>query len=413
MKKIRNLLLIVALAIALLAPHYMAFVDAAQSGTGYKSSSDVVYSYDGKYVKNWGARGEDCTFLSPKAIDFYGTDYGFDVFSEYSGGTSKSDAYSSQLYKQLQSLMVTAHTYKTSYDGTKNLYKYTDCIKNDDTTVSCFYTAALMTSKWNSGNIWNREHTWPKSKETNGDAKTDIMMLRPTNKSANSGRGNTAYGESSGYYDPDDEKRIVEDGWSSVRGDCARIVLYVYTRWGNTSYMWGTKGVMESLDVLLKWMEEDPVDTWEMGRNDAVQAITGTRNVFVDYPEYAFLLFGREIPSDMVTPSGNASNGQGGNTSGGNTSGGNTDGGNSSGSVSDCNHTYINVDIKQPTETEDGYVVKICTECGDTVRETLSATGKDSVAPAAGCQSSIGGSTVTVLAFACSVVVFVRKKEKN
>ena len=44
---------------------------------------------------------------------------------------------------------------------------------------------------------------------------------------------------------------------------------------------------MESLDVLLLWMEQDPVDTWELGRNDAVQAITGTRNVFVDYPEYA------------------------------------------------------------------------------------------------------------------------------
>jgi hypothetical protein len=69
--------------------------------------------------------------------------------------------------------------------------------------------------------------------------------------------------------------------------------------------MWGSSGVMENLDILLKWMEEDPVDTWEMGRNDAVQSITGVRNVFVDYPEFAWLLFGREIPSDLVTPSGN------------------------------------------------------------------------------------------------------------
>jgi hypothetical protein len=50
-------------------------------------------------------------------------------------------------------------------------------------------------------------------------------------------------------------------------------------------------------------MEQDPVDTWEMGRNDAVQSITGTRNVFVDYPEYAWLLFGEECPKDLVTPS--------------------------------------------------------------------------------------------------------------
>jgi len=119
------------------------------------------------------------------------------------------------------------------------------------------------------------------------------MMLRPTWVSENSSRGNTAYGESGSYYDPGE----------STRGDCARIVLYVYTRWGNTGRMWGTSGVMESMDVLLKWMEQDPVDTWEMGRNDAVQAITGTRNVFVDYPEYAFLLFGKSVPNNYPTPS--------------------------------------------------------------------------------------------------------------
>ena len=42
-------------------------------------------------------------------------------------------------------------------------------------------------------------------------------------------------------------------------------------------------------DDLLRWIEEDPVDTWELGRNDSVEAITGTRNVFVDYPELPIL----------------------------------------------------------------------------------------------------------------------------
>ena len=69
--------------------------------------------------------------------------------------------------------------------------------------------------------------------------------------------------------------------------------------------MWGTSGVMESKSVLLEWVEEDPVDTWELGRNDSVESITGTRNVFVDYPELAFVLFGEEIPN-MTTPSGKA-----------------------------------------------------------------------------------------------------------
>ena len=128
------------------------------------------------------------------------------------------------------------------------------------------------------------------------------MMLRPTTTTENSSRGNEAFGESGSYYDPNDES----NGQYNLHGDVARIVLYVYVRWGNTSYMWGTSGVMESKEVLLKWMEEDPVDTWELGRNDAVQSITGTRNVFVDYPELAFDLFNADVPAGYDTPSGGA-----------------------------------------------------------------------------------------------------------
>ena len=61
---------------------------------------------------------------------------------------------------------------------------------------------------------------------------------------------------------------------------------------------------MESVDVLLEWMEIDPVDTWELVRNYSFESITGTRNVFVDYPELGFLLFGEEVPENMATPSG-------------------------------------------------------------------------------------------------------------
>ena len=60
--------------------------------------------------------------------------------------------------------------------------------------------------------------------------------------------------------------------------------------------------------MLLEWCELDPVDTWEMGRNEVVQKIQGNRNVFIDYPELAFKLFDKEVPSDMTTPSGEAKN---------------------------------------------------------------------------------------------------------
>ena len=263
------------------------------------SAADFSYQYSGKYIYNWGERGEVATFLSPNAESFYKKyNTSYDILSSYAGGTSQSNAPSSKLYSELKSLMSNAHTHITSYAETKDLYRYTDC-QNNGGKISSFYSGTLIGPAWGEGS-WNREHTWPNSKGLGGSDENDIMMLRPTSTSENSSRGNTAYGKSSGYYNPNSES----GGKYDLRGDVARIFLYVYVRWGNTSYAWGKSGVMESVDVLLEWMEIDPVDTWELGRNDSVESITGTRNVFVDYPELGFLLFGEEVPENMATPSG-------------------------------------------------------------------------------------------------------------
>ena len=93
----------------------------------------------------------------------------------------------------------------------------------------------------------------------------------------------------------------------NVKGDVARICLYVYARYGGEIGQCSSiTNVFQSVDVLLQWCALDPVDDWEMGRNDMVWAIQGNRNVFIDYPEYAWLIFDREIPADMATPSGMA-----------------------------------------------------------------------------------------------------------
>ncbi len=279
------------------------------------------------YVANWGTRGEDCTSLSSYAEGFYTGIYVFEDMSKTKGGTGQSDAYQSALYLELQTLMKSKHHTETSYGGTRDLYKYTDCEKGDTSKISSFYSGTAIGPDWDSGATWNREHTWPNSKGLGGNDENDIMMLRPTWVQENSDRGNAAYGIN--YYDPNTES----GGKYDLHGDVARIALYVYTRWGNTSNMWGSSGVIESLEVLLEWMESDPVDTWEMGRNDAVQSITGTRNVFVDYPEYAWLLFGEDVPADLVSPSGNKGAVGGDNSSEAETSQGGNQGGNQGGTT--------------------------------------------------------------------------------
>ena len=328
----------------------VAFVPALNLGA---SAAEVNYKYssDG-YIYNWGTRGTVATFLSPNAENFYeDNNTSYNELSSFSGGTGKSDAPKSELYRELQDLMESNHSHTNSYKDNNSLLKYTDC-QNGGGAISSFYSGKSIGPNWDSGSTWNKEHTWPDSKGLSGSDEDDIMMIRPTSTSENSSRGNTAYGKSSGYYNPNKES----GGKYDLRGDVARIFLYVYVRWGNTAYAWGTSGVMESVDVLLEWMEADPVDTWELGRNDSVESITGTRNVFVDYPELAFILFGEEIPADMQTPSGEAGN--------------------------QCDHNNLGTAVVSATCTENGYTLYVCqvAGCGYSYKDNIvEAKGHDYV----------------------------------
>lgn len=354
MNRLANRALSAVLALVLLCSAFIsvsakpASEQIITAPTGYTKASDVEYQTLNGYTLNWGARGEVCVFLSPNALAFYTGTTSYDALSSLEGSKQQNQVPGSSLFGALQELMESQHTFFTKYnkkgDGdSRQLYIYTDCMLSDSSQISTLYRGDIKPSAWSSGKTYNQEHVWPQSKCQNDKEVGDIMHLRACNPSENSSRGNDSYGESAGYYDPG----------VSVRGDCARMVLYMYVRWGNTSKMWGSGGVMESVDILLKWMEEDPVDTWEMGRNDAVQSITGTRNVFVDYPEYAWLLFSKEIPADMTTPSGEGRDG-------------------SSGSVTvpteptPCTHANTKLENqKDSTCDADGYTGdQVCTECG-------------------------------------------------
>lgn len=325
------------------------------------------------FAKNTDRRGTDCTSLSSQATAYYTGNYTYDTMSKLQGGTTNClTTVDSAMYKQLQTLMKSTMTNSVSYKALTNYWPATD-------NSIYFYSNTGY-----GGNV-SREHVWPKSHATfhQSGGGSDLHHLRPEDAQVNSRRWNYTMGNVKSTvsnpttYDYDgkvvlwysSDKYLVEVP-DYVKGDVARILLYVYVRWEEPNLFMNDPGakpgpgdekndgikVIESLDTLLEWCELDPVDTWEMKRNDEVQNIQGNRNVFIDYPEYSWLLFGQEVPNDMTTPSGEAKNG----------------------TPTVCKHTNTKNEHLDAICTTAGYDRTVCNDCGVTVKETtLSALGHD------------------------------------
>ena len=360
MNNIRRSAVAIILLVAIVASIFVPVnVSAAGEPTKYSTAS------------NSGTRDVVATSLNgTSAANYYTGSYTYD---------SLSDLSSSNLKTQLKKLMTDTHKYKSSYNDCHYKADLTDC-ENNNGKVTLIYTGYQATmEQWNG---WNREHVWPQSLgggNTSGGG-ADLHHIRPSDAGVNSSRGNKKYGNVDGgtakygsnpatgylggtynntYFEPND----------NVKGDVARICLYVWIRWGSS---WGADNVTEvfqSVDVLLEWCKLDPVDTWELGRNEVIGKIQGNRNVFIDYPELAWLVFDKEIPSDMKTPSGKA---QGGSGSGGS---GSTD----TPDTPACQHTSTEIRGKiDATCGKKGYTGDTyCKSCGEKIKtgSATSATG--------------------------------------
>ncbi len=335
----------------------------------------------GTKIRNSGTRDEVCTALSAQAEAYYTGTYSYEHLKTLRGAQDATGSYAATqnnpLYTTLSALMSDTQTEYYSYSSLSKDFAYTDTQNGArEETMSCLW--AGRTAVWD-GSYFNREHVWPKSHasfyQQNGGA--DRHHLRPTSATINQNvhkhrpygtatGGTLVYDEvgnpggryNSNYYEPND----------NVKGDTARILLYVYVRWQQPNLYSDVAErylpaydddddandglrVIESLDTLLAWCELDPVDTWEMGRNDAAERIQGNRNVFIDYPELAWLMFGKEIPAGMPTPSGG------------------------SGCAHESTQTVGGVPA---TCTDDGYSGDVyCTECGAKLKEgqTIAALG--------------------------------------
>jgi len=180
---------------------------------------------------------------------------------------------------------------------------------------------------------WNREHIWSKShgefEHEDGSsslaygAHTDGHHLVAAERGMNSTKNNRFFDD---CHDGINDSNLVDRDFGNytcgewyfeprdeVKGDVARMLFYMATRYEGEDgdyvdlelttdlYLYENAGTSiknsklpyyENLEVLLRWHIEDPVDEWELERNEAIYQFQGNRNPFIDHPELVSLIWG-------------------------------------------------------------------------------------------------------------------------
>lgn len=180
----------------------------------------------------------------------------------------------------------------------------TDKDPNNSQNVILIYLATSVSNVWDSGATWNREHVWPQSllgaKATNSvtNIASDLHNLKPADPDENALRSNKFFGTTSGTYEPRDE----------VKGDVARMLFYMDVMYEQLSLIHANSGgalQMGNLEKLLEWHDLDPVDDFEMNRNNKIEDFQGNRNPFIDHPEFVGKIYQtNNVVIDLYIPQG-------------------------------------------------------------------------------------------------------------
>ncbi|MCF6184655.1 MAG: endonuclease, partial [Bacteroidales bacterium] len=214
-------------------------------------------------------------------------------------------------------------SYTSSATDVWDILKVTDRDPNNSNNVILLYTGRSVNAaqEYNNGAGWTREHVWAKSRGNFGTSQgpgTDVHNLRPCDISMNSTRNNRWFAECdvpvydngvfTGSYKSDTE-------WlwkprAEVKGDVARMIFYMATRYEGydgepdleiIDYIPADNNTSEPIHALLSdllaWNQEDPVDNWEINRNNIIYSnYQHNRNPFIDHPEYANYIWGGGTP---------------------------------------------------------------------------------------------------------------------
>ncbi len=148
------------------------------------------------------------------------------------------------------------------------------------------------------GNVVNAEHTWPQSKFSGSYdkelQKSDLINLYPVMNHANSVRSSYKFGNvvtvlnepcpnAKLGYTADGSKEPHFEAPNAHKGNVARAIFYFSIRYGLP--------ISSEEETSLKaWHRADPVDDFEIRRNEIIFANQHDRNPFIDHPELVELI---------------------------------------------------------------------------------------------------------------------------
>ena len=247
----------------------------------------------------------------------------------YNTATGTGFALKTQLFTKIKS-----HTTVSYSPGLWNLY-YTSDVRPDgkvwDIYANCnfiFGTATATGGNQDDGTggtsecqKYNREHTFPQSWFLSATPMySDAFIVMPTDKKINGLRGNLAYGiVGTATYTSGNGSKIgncvapnytysnqVFEPADEYKGDIARNYFYIATCYQDLIASWqgndpNVTTILDGssdnvfrpwfLNMLLKWNNDDPVSQKEIDRNNAIYAVQGNRNPYIDHPEYVCMVW--------------------------------------------------------------------------------------------------------------------------
>lgn len=287
---------------------YVQIPSAFRSQWGLRSNPSLM----GKQIDVTGALSAYFSHPGMTSTSAFALSSGGPTDPPPTGGTSPWDStyYAPAVGKSGPALRTSLHDIiddhtKLSYDAVWTALKDTDQDPNNTSNVIELYTGRSISKSSNGGSVgnWNREHVWAQSRggfTTSAGPGTDLHHLRAEDVTVNGTRGNKDFDHGGSAVSGCNDCWTDSDSFEprdAVKGDVARMLLYMAVRYeGDDGFtnleMSTTVGSavprLGDLDVLLQWNAADPVDAFEMRRNDRIHAQwQGNRNPFIDHPEWA------------------------------------------------------------------------------------------------------------------------------